>query len=68
MSEEWGRLTAAYVATRTFRARVFGDTSGAGTTGVDDSYAEAFFEGIGAETGTSHVTFTRQDERRTLAS
>jgi hypothetical protein len=31
------------------RARVFGDTSGAGTTGIDDSYAAAHFEGIGAE-------------------
>ncbi len=46
---DWGRLTAAYTATRTFRERVFGDTSGAGTTGVDDAYAAAYFEGIGAE-------------------
>ena len=28
MGEDWGRLTAAYAATRTFRERVFGDTSG----------------------------------------
>jgi dihydrofolate reductase len=49
MGEDWGRLTAAYVATRTFRERVFGDTSGSGTTGLDDSYAAAYFEGIGAE-------------------
>jgi dihydrofolate reductase len=49
MSEEWARLTASYTATRTFRERVFGDTSGAGTTGVDDAHAAAFFEGIGAE-------------------
>ncbi|HET9614349.1 MAG TPA: dihydrofolate reductase family protein [Candidatus Limnocylindrales bacterium] len=49
MGEDWERLTAAYVATRTFRERVFGDTSGAGTTGVDDAYAAAYFEGIGAE-------------------
>ncbi|MEU4560678.1 dihydrofolate reductase family protein [Actinoplanes sp. NPDC023936] len=49
MGEDWGRLTAAYAATRTFRERVLGDTSGAGTTGVDDSYAAAHFEGIGAE-------------------
>lgn len=49
MGEDWGRLTAAYVATRTFRERVFGDTSGAGTTGVDEKYAAAYFEGIGAE-------------------
>src|SRR6187549_3411584 len=49
MGDDWGRLTAAYAATRTFRERVFGDTSGAGTTGIDDSYAAAFFEGVGAE-------------------
>ncbi len=49
MGEDWGRLTAAYVATRTFRERVLGDTSGAGTTGVDESYAVAYFENIGAE-------------------
>ncbi|WP_347354513.1 hypothetical protein [Intrasporangium sp.] len=29
MGEDWGRLTAAYAATRTFRERVLGDTSGA---------------------------------------
>ena len=49
MGEDWGRLTAAYAATRTFHERVFGDTSGAGTSGVDDTYAAAHFEGIGAE-------------------
>lgn len=49
MGVGWGRLTAAYTATRTFRERVFGDTSGAGTTGVDDRYAAAFFDGVGAE-------------------
>jgi dihydrofolate reductase len=49
MGEDWGRLTAAYAATRTFHERVFGDTSGTGTTGVDDAYAAAQFEGIGAE-------------------
>ena len=49
MGEDWGRLTAAYVATRTFRERVLGDTSGTGTTGVDDAYAVAYFEGLGAE-------------------
>ncbi|MGC4934498.1 dihydrofolate reductase family protein [Gordonia sp. DT30] len=49
MGDDWERLTAAYVATRTFRQRIFGDTSGAGTTGVDDTYAAAFFEGVGAE-------------------
>jgi dihydrofolate reductase len=49
MGEDWNKLTAAYAATRTFRERVFHDTSGAGTTGVDDNYAAAYFEGIGAE-------------------
>ncbi|HEV7167162.1 MAG TPA: dihydrofolate reductase family protein [Micrococcaceae bacterium] len=49
MGQDWERLTAAYIATRTFRERVFGDTSGTGTIGVDDSYAAAFFEGVGAE-------------------
>jgi dihydrofolate reductase len=49
MGEDWGRLTKAWAATRTFHERVFGDTSGAGTTGIDDSYAAAHFEGIGAE-------------------
>ena len=49
MGEDWGRLTAAFGATRTFRERVFGDTSGTGTTGVDDAYAAASFEGVGAE-------------------
>lgn len=49
MGEDWGPLTAAYAATRTFREKVFGDTTGAGTTGIDDSYAVAFFEGVGAE-------------------
>lgn len=48
MGADWGRLTAAYGETRTFRER-FGDDSGAGTTGVDDRYAVAFFEGVGAE-------------------
>ncbi len=49
IGEDWLRLVEAYAATRTFRARVFGDTSGAGTTDVDDRYAAAYFEGIGAE-------------------
>jgi dihydrofolate reductase len=49
MGADWGRLTAAYVATRTFRERVLGDTNGDGTTGVDDAYAAAYFEGVGAE-------------------
>jgi dihydrofolate reductase len=49
MGADWLRLTAAYAATRTFRARVLGDTSGAGTTGVDDDFAARYLEGIGAE-------------------
>lgn len=49
MGEDWERLTAAYAATRTFRERVLGDASGQGTTGVDDAYAAAYFEGVGAE-------------------
>ena len=49
MGEDWGRLTAAYTATRTFRERVFGDTSGAGTTGIDDAHVAGHFEGVGAE-------------------
>ncbi|MGH2464029.1 MAG: dihydrofolate reductase family protein, partial [Candidatus Limnocylindrales bacterium] len=39
----------AYIATRTFRARVLHDTTGEGTTGVDDEYGAAYFEEIGAE-------------------
>ena len=49
MGQDWGRLTAAYVATRTFGARVLHDTTGEGTTGIDDEYAEAYFDEIGAE-------------------
>lgn len=49
MGADWERLTAAYAATRTFHEKVFGDTSGKGTTGVDDRYAAAFFEGVGSE-------------------
>ncbi|HEX9043986.1 MAG TPA: dihydrofolate reductase family protein [Candidatus Limnocylindrales bacterium] len=49
MGRDWGRLVGAYVATRTFRTRVLHDTSGEGTTGVDDEYAKAYFDGIGAE-------------------
>jgi len=47
--EDWSRLTGAYTATRTFRERVLHDTSGEGTTGVDDRYAEAYFAELGAE-------------------
>ncbi|MFV0458304.1 MAG: dihydrofolate reductase family protein [Actinomycetales bacterium] len=49
MGEDWERVTAAYAATRTFRAKVLGDTSGAGTTGIDDTYAARFSDGVGAE-------------------
>ncbi len=49
IGSDWGRLVAAYLGTRTMQARVFGDTSGAGTTGVDDAYASRYFEGVGAE-------------------
>ena len=47
--DDWPRLVSAYIATRTMRARVLHDTSGEGTTGVDDRYASAYFDGIGAE-------------------
>ena len=47
--DDWGELVEAYVATRTFQERVMGDASGAGTSGVDEKYASAYFEGIGAE-------------------
>jgi dihydrofolate reductase len=49
MGADWELITAAYVATRTFRERVLGDASGEGTTGLDDAYAAAYFEGVGAE-------------------
>ncbi len=49
MGEDWSRLTGPYVATKTFRERVLHDTSGEGTTGVDDDYAQAYFEELGAE-------------------
>ncbi|MDP1876308.1 MAG: dihydrofolate reductase family protein [Actinomycetota bacterium] len=49
IGQDWLRLTQAYAATRTVRSRVFGDTTGAGTTDVDDEFAARYFEGIGAE-------------------
>ena len=49
LGEDWFRLVDSYTATRTFRERVLGDTSGAGTTGVDDKHASAYFEELGAE-------------------
>jgi hypothetical protein len=48
MGTGWGQLTAAWTSTRTFR-RNLGDSSGSGTTGIDDRYAAAFIAGIGAE-------------------
>jgi len=47
--EDWGRLTADYVATRTFRERVLHLSDGSGTAGVDDAYAARYFENLGAE-------------------
>lgn len=49
MGEDWSPLVAAYIATRTFRERVLHDSSGAGTTGVDDKHAKAYFAEVGAE-------------------
>ncbi|WP_205324908.1 dihydrofolate reductase family protein [Glycomyces sp. YM15] len=48
IGQDWHRLTAAYVGTRTFRERVLGQP-GKGTTGLDNDYAAAYFEDIGAE-------------------
>ncbi|PSK98115.1 dihydrofolate reductase [Murinocardiopsis flavida] len=48
LGKDWYRLVNAYTATRTFRTRVLGDTTGKGTTGVDDKYAATYFD-IGAE-------------------
>lgn len=47
--EDWPRLVGAYVATRSFQERIFKDTSGKGTTGIDDKYARDYFDNIGAE-------------------
>ncbi|WP_181309971.1 dihydrofolate reductase family protein [Nocardioides campestrisoli] len=49
MGEDWGAVTAAYTATRTFRERVLGDTSGEDAGDLDDQYAAAAVEGVGAE-------------------
>lgn len=49
MGADWGRLTAAHRATRTFRMNLLGDPSGQGTTGIDDRYASDLARGIGAE-------------------
>lgn len=49
MGEEWARLVEVYLGTRTMRARVLRETTGEGTTGIDDRYAAAYFDGVGAE-------------------
>jgi dihydrofolate reductase len=49
IGRDWMKLTSAYAGTKTFRERVLHDTSGEGTTGVDNRYAEAYFEEVGAE-------------------
>ncbi|MGF2950160.1 dihydrofolate reductase family protein [Microbacterium alcoholitolerans] len=49
MGADWSKLVEAYLATRTMRERVLGETSGAGTTGVDEKYAAQYFVGTGAE-------------------
>jgi dihydrofolate reductase len=49
MGDDWGRLVAAYVGTKTFRERVLHETTGEGTTGIDDRYAAAYFDQVGAE-------------------
>lgn len=46
---DWPRLVGSYVATKTFQERVLHDTSGKGTTGLDDAYAKDYFDNIGAE-------------------
>jgi dihydrofolate reductase len=48
IGKDWSRLVASYLATRTIQERLFGQT-GKGTTDLDDDYAAAYFEGIGAE-------------------
>lgn len=47
--EDWGRLTATYTSTQTFLERVLHDSSGGGTTGVDDDFAKEYFAEVGAE-------------------
>lgn len=48
LGDDWWRLVDSYTATRTFRRMVLCDTSGAGTTGVDDKWATSYFEHVGA--------------------
>ncbi|QNE46584.1 deaminase [Glaciihabitans sp. INWT7] len=49
MGADWGRLVEVYMGTKIFRQRVLHDTTGEGTTGIDDRYASAYFEAVGAE-------------------
>lgn len=49
MGADWGRLVQVYMGTKTFRQRVLHDTTGEGTTGIDDRYASAYFDAVGAE-------------------
>jgi dihydrofolate reductase len=49
MGADWGRLVETYIGTRTFRERVLHETTGEGTTGIDDRYATAYFDEVGAE-------------------
>jgi dihydrofolate reductase len=49
MGADWGRLVETYIGTRTFRERVLHETTGEGTTGIDDRYATGYFDAVGAE-------------------
>ena len=49
MGADWGRLVEVYLGTRTMRERVLHETTGEGTTGVDDRYAREYFDGVAAE-------------------
>ena len=49
IGKDWWRLVAPYLATRTVRARVFHETGGQGTTGVDERHAREYFDEVGAE-------------------
>ena len=58
---DWARLVEAYIATRTFRARVLHDTSGEGTTGVDDRVrAGVLRRGRCGDHGRRHVRAPRR--------
>ena len=53
MGDDWTKLTAAYAATRTFRERVFHDTSGAGTTGAGAGVGAGVAPAVGAGAGVA---------------